>query len=176
MNIIRSVRLILALVLTLPLGVAAQTTLRGTVTDSLTHETLVGANVYLPGTAYGGVTDREGKFSISHVPAGVHNVRASYIGYRSKDLSMNITGPDFTLNFQLGPDVIQGAEVLVTAQMRGQVAAVNQQITSNTIINVISEEKIKELPDANAAEAIGRLPGVSLIRSGGRRAKSYSAA
>ena len=58
MNIFRSVRLIFVLVLTLPLGAAAQVTLRGTVTDSLTHETLVGANVYLPGTAFGGVTDR----------------------------------------------------------------------------------------------------------------------
>jgi TonB-dependent receptor len=171
MNIFRSVRLIFALVLTLPLGTAAQVTLRGTVTDSLTHETLVGANVYLPGTAFGGVTDREGKFTISRVPAGMHLVRASYIGFRSRELSTNITGPEFTLNFQLGADVVQGAEVVVTAQMRGQVAAVNQQITSNTIVNVISEEKIKELPDANAAEAIGRLPGVSIIRSGGEASK-----
>ena len=158
MNIFRSVRLIFVLVLTLPLGAAAQVTLRGTVTDSLTHETLVGANVYLPGTAFGGVTDREGKFTISRVPAGMHLVRASYIGFRSRELSTNITGPEFTLNFQLGADVVQGAEVVVTAQMRGQVAAVNQQITSNTIVNVISEEKIKELPDANAAEAATSKP------------------
>ena len=35
------------------------------------------------------------------------------------------------------------------------------------MVNVVSTEKIKELPDANAAEAIGRLPGVALQRSGG---------
>ena len=171
MNIIRSVRLFTALVLSLPLGTSAQITLRGTVTDSVTHEALVGANVYIPGTAFGGVTDREGQFGIFRVPAGVHTIRASYIGYRSKDLSMNLTGPEVAVNFQLAGNVIEGAEVLVTAQMRGQVAAVNQQITSNTIVNVISEEKIKELPDANAAEAIGRLPGVSIIRSGGEASK-----
>jgi len=51
--------------------------------------------------------------------------------------------------------------------MHGQLAAINQQIVSNRIVSVVSEEKIKELPDANAAEAIGRLPGVSIIRSGG---------
>ncbi|NLA23043.1 MAG: TonB-dependent receptor plug domain-containing protein, partial [Candidatus Marinimicrobia bacterium] len=38
-------------------------------------------------------------------------------------------------------------------------------------INVVSEEKIQELPDANAAEAIGRLPGVSVLRSGGEANK-----
>jgi TonB-dependent receptor len=36
---------------------------------------------------------------------------------------------------------------------------------------VVSEEKIQELPDANAAESIGRLPGVSIIRSGGEANK-----
>ncbi|MCW8850025.1 MAG: TonB-dependent receptor, partial [Melioribacteraceae bacterium] len=43
--------------------------------------------------------------------------------------------------------------------------------SSNTIVNIVSEEKIQELPDANAAEAIGRLPGVSLTRSGGEANK-----
>jgi TonB-dependent receptor len=171
MNIFRSVRLFLALALLCASGASAQVTIHGSVTDSLTREALVGANVYIPGTALGGVTDREGKYSIVKIPAGVRTVRASYIGFRSRDISVTLSGSDVTLDFRLGAEVILGAEVLVTAQMRGQVAAVNQQINSNTIVNVISEEKIKELPDANAAEAIGRLPGVSLIRSGGEASK-----
>ena len=47
----------------------------------------------------------------------------------------------------------------------------NQQINSNTIVNVVSEEKIQELPDANAGESIGHLPGVSISRSGGEANK-----
>jgi len=171
MNFTRSVRLSLFPVLLIPFMLNAQVTLRGSVADSVTHEPLVGANVYVPGTALGGVTDREGKFAVYRVPAGTRTLRASYIGYRSKDVALEIGATDITIGFSLSPDVIQGAEVLVTAQMKGQVAAVNQQITSNSIVNVISEEKIKELPDANAAEAIGRLPGVSLIRSGGEASK-----
>ena len=31
----------------------------------------------------------------------------------------------------------------------------------------VSSDKLKELPDANAAEAIARLPGVSVQREGG---------
>ncbi|HTY57277.1 MAG TPA: carboxypeptidase-like regulatory domain-containing protein, partial [Bacteroidota bacterium] len=171
MDFIRSVRLLLFPLPLVPVILSAQVTLRGSVSDSVTHETLVGANVYIPGTALGGVTDREGQFTIARVPAGSRTLRASYIGYRSRDIAIDVGTGDLTVNFRLVPDVIQGAEVLVTAQMKGQVAAVNQQITSNTIVNVISEEKIKELPDANAAEAIGRLPGVSLIRSGGEASK-----
>ena len=55
----------------------------------------------------------------------------------------------------------------MTGQAVGQRAAINQQLAAETIVNVVSEEKIKELPDANAAESIGRLPGVSVQRSGG---------
>ena len=60
-----------------------------------------------------------------------------------------------------------GEEVIVTAMMRGQRAAINSQLNAGGIVNVVSEEQIQELPDANAAEALGRLPGISLKRSGG---------
>ncbi len=56
---------------------------------------------------------------------------------------------------------------VVTAQAYGQLKAINTQITSPIIKNVVSDEKIKELPDANAAEALSRLPGVSVYREGG---------
>ena len=39
--------------------------------------------------------------------------------------------------------------------------------TSNTIVNVISKEKLQELPDQNAAESVGRLAGVSVYRDAG---------
>ncbi len=64
-------------------------------------------------------------------------------------------------------DVLEGETVVVT----GQAAAINQQLASNTIVNVVSEQKIQELPDANAGEAIGSLPGVSISRSGGEANK-----
>lgn len=171
MNVSRPLFALFLILLAACVPAAAQTTLRGSVIDSLTREALVGANVYLPGTALGGVTDREGRFTIAHIPAGTLTVRATYIGYRMREMSLVLTEHDTMLVFRMVPDVLEGEEVVVTGQMRGQIAAINQQVTSNTIVNVISEEKIKELPDANAAEAIGRLPGVSIIRSGGEANK-----
>jgi TonB-dependent receptor len=139
----------------------------GTVADSLDGTSLIGANVYLMGTGIGAATDREGTFRIVSVPLGTYTIRVSFLGYRTKEMELTVGTDDIHLRFQLMPDILMGEEVVVTAQARGQMAAINQQITSNTILNVISEEKIKELPDANAAEAIGRLPGVSILRSGG---------
>jgi TonB-dependent receptor len=151
--------------------VLGQGIVRGVVSDSTAKEILIGANVHLLGTALGASTDREGKYRISGIAAGVYTVRFTYIGYKTKEISVRVADGENILNARLLADMIEGEEVVVTAQRRGQHAAINQQITSNTIMNVISEEKIKELPDANAAEAIGRLPGVSLIRTGGEASK-----
>lgn len=150
----------------------AQGTLRGVVTDSLTKEALPGANVFLAGTALGSATNLEGAYRIDRVPEGTYTLRVSYIGYQTKTIRVNIeNNRAIVVNINLASDAIELGTVVVTGQAEGQVAAINQQITSNTIINVVSEEKIQELPDANAAESIGRLPGVSIIRSGGEANK-----
>jgi TonB-dependent receptor len=162
------IKRILTITLFIPLVVFGQASLRGTVTDGTTDETLVGVNVIIQGTSLGASTDIEGQFRIVGIPARTFNVKISYVGYEPKILEIDFSKTaDVSTNVQLKPAVIEGEEVVVTAQMRGQIAAINQQLSSNTIVNVVSEEKIKELPDANAAEAIGRLPGVSIIRSGG---------
>ncbi|HDQ44785.1 MAG TPA: hypothetical protein ENN17_04685, partial [bacterium] len=156
------------LVLLVSTAAFGQGGLRGVVADSLTARPLAGANVYLVGTAFGSATDLDGNYRIDRVPPGAYTLRISYIGYHSKDIEIVIQhGRTAIENAELSQDVVLGETVVVTGQAVGQAAAINQQITSNTIINVVSEEKIKELPDANAAESVGRLPGVSLMRSGG---------
>lgn len=161
-----------SLLLSLPSLVHAQGSLQGTVADSLTGGPLVGANIFLIGTSMGGSTDLDGKYKLMNIPGGQYNARISYIGYMSKTMSVVIKNDEVTmLSVTLSPQEIRGKEVVVTAQMKGQLAAINQQVTANTIVNVVSEEKIQELPDANAAESIGRLPGVSIIRSGGEATK-----
>jgi TonB-dependent receptor len=150
----------------------AQTTIVGVITDSLTNKSLPGTNVYLEGTAFGSSTDIDGVYRIEGVPDGTYLLRISYIGYQTQDMEITIESQKkIIVNAKLIYDVIEGEQVFITAQAEGQVAAINQQISSNTIINVVSEEKIQELPDANAAEAIGRLPGVSIIRAGGEANK-----
>ena len=164
--------LMLPLLLLVPSIVLAQGKLRGSVRDSVTGDPLIGANVYLLGTALGGVTDREGVFQVSAIPEGNYRVRVSYVGYKTKERSVTIArDTPVQLEFRMLPDVLEGEEIVILAQARGQTAAINQQLNAPTIINVVSEEKIQELPDANAAESIGRLPGVSLLRSGGEANK-----
>ena len=158
----------IAVLLILPSIVFGQSTLRGVVTDSTTNDKVIGANIIVSGTSLGCATDIEGVYVVRGIPQKPAQVKISCIGYQTRVFDVDFEkNKSVQLNIRLSPAVIMGQEVVVTAQLRGQMAAINQQLTSNTIVNVVSEEKIKELPDANAAEAIGRLPGVSILRSGG---------
>ena len=149
-----------------------QVTLQGIVADSLTQEPLVGASVFLLGTSFGAATDLQGEYRITNIPEGTYRVRISYIGYVTKIVEIPMKGKKtIEMFFQLSAGTIEGKTIVVTGQALGQAAAINQQINSNNIVNVVSEQKIKELPDANAAEALGRLPGVSVVRSGGEASK-----
>ncbi|HEX2982522.1 MAG TPA: TonB-dependent receptor, partial [Ignavibacteriales bacterium] len=160
--------LILSNVLLMNAKLLAGSIIEGKVVDGVTGEPLWGANIVLMGTSMGAATDEKGFYRINNVPAGEYIVRASYIGYEGPDLKITIKdGVRLEQNFKLSAVGLQGETVVVTAQAYGQAQAINQQLTSDKIVNVVSAAKIKELPDANAAESVGRLPGVSVLRSGG---------
>ena len=142
--------------------------LRGKITGADTKEALPYASVIVVGTNNGAATDVNGNYIIRNIDAGKQKISISYVGYVTKTVEVNIKPNKITeLNVVLEITSIQGKEVVISAQRVGQQEAINQQINSNTIKNVVSPDRIKENPDANAAEAIGRLPGISLIRSGG---------
>ena len=138
--------------------------IQGTVIDSTTSDALFGANVFISGTSLGAATDLDGKYSIPQVPPGNYKLIISYIGYFPKELSITVQeNRTLQLDIVLVSQVLEGEEVVVTAQAQGQKSAINQQLTSNSIINVVSAEKIHQLPDDDAAAALSRLPGVSLM-------------
>ena len=147
---------------------AASGTVEGTVKDDQTKDDLPGANVLLVTTSLGASTDVNGKFVIRNVPPGSYTLRATYIGYQQKEISIEVTeGEVLKQDIRLVAIGIEGQEVVVTAQAAGQKEAINQQLTALPIVNVVSRARIQEIPDANAAESVGRLPGVSLVRTGG---------
>ncbi len=140
----------------------------GYVFDSQTMEPLPGANVYLKGTSIGTPTTIKGKFEIFDIPAGDYTLVVNYVGYKEKELPIKIEA-NKTLKLVIKLDYISltGEVIEVTAQAEGQIAAINQQLSARTIKNVVSSARIQEIPDANAAESVGRLPGVALLRDGG---------
>ena len=163
-----------ALLLTMSQSLFAQGsgTLQGRVVDKETGEALVGANVSVMNTSLGAAADLDGKYVIYRIPAGKQTIKLNYIGYKPMTLDVTITeNATITQDFHLASGTVTGDTVVVTAQAKGQLSSINEQLTSNNIINVVSAEKMQELPDANLAESIGRLPGVSLQRTNGEADK-----
>ena len=147
-------------------------TISGKVVDKTTNEELLFANVLLEGTSFGTSTDEKGTYNISQIPAGDYNIIITYVGYNEQIKSVTIVpGETIKLNFELDYAGIEGETVIVTAQASGQMSAINQQLASSTIKNVVSADRIQDVPDVNAAESVARLPGLSLVRSGGEGQK-----
>jgi TonB-dependent receptor len=150
------------------LSAAPSGKISGSVSDSQDKKPLPGANVFLQGTKLGASSDLNGKFVIPIVPTGRYKLVVRYIGYQTKTIDI-VVGADQELKevIALDPEAVQGEVIVVTAQAEGQLGAINQQLASDKIANIVSEQRIQELPDFNAAAAISRLPGVSTTQSSG---------
>ncbi len=146
--------------------------IQGKITDKNSGDPLPGANVFLEGTSLGAATSVDGGFSIRQVTPGNYSMIIRYVGYQEKKMPIVVkSGATVEANIELEYVGIESKEVTVTAQAEGQIEAINQQLSSNTIKNVVSSARIQEIPDVNAAESVGRLPGVSIVRNGGEGEK-----
>ncbi|MCR4439965.1 MAG: carboxypeptidase-like regulatory domain-containing protein [bacterium] len=164
--------LCLLLILLMPHLLMAAAVIKGRVFDKDTKEALPSANVFIKGTTMGAASDLEGYYTIYNVPLGKHTLVVSYIGYSTVNIDVMVTGSGtIRQDFALERVVLRGKEVVVTAQAQGQIQAITQQLASDKIANVVSEARIQELPDFNAAQAISRLPGVSTLLSSGEANK-----
>ena len=99
--------------------VFAQSTIQGTVSDE-SGNPLVGANVTVDGTSFGGATGVNGDYMIN-VPSGTIDgntvmIMANYIGYKSASASVDVpVGGSVNQNFSLAVDPIGMKAISVTA-------------------------------------------------------------
>jgi TonB-dependent receptor len=138
----------------------------GRVIDSAGN-VLPGARVEIDPRGIRLVTDREGSFSVSSLPAGDYEVEVSYVGFGDDKQTVKVeSGRRASLEAKLTPHASE--EVTVTApRARGEVSALNQQKNAQNIVDVLPADVITSLPNTNVADAIGRLPSVSLERDEG---------
>ncbi len=147
-------------------------TVYGTINDGASSTTLPGATVSVKGMNYGTITDPYGKYVLTGIPAGKVTLLYSYVGYDTDSLEVDITdGAKIEKDITLIMDIVGLSEVVVSSQLLGQTKAINQQLNSDVVMNAVSEDKIKDLPDVNAAEAIGRIPGIAVKRVSGEGQK-----
>jgi len=131
----------------------AQTgTVTGTVLDQ-TGDPLIGVNVSVKGTTIGGITDIDGKFSVSQVPANAVLV-FSYIGYTTQEITV---GNQRSINVRLREDS-QGLEELIVVGYGTRKAG---EMTGS--ISTVKAEEIQRLAAVTTSEVLRNVPGVSVM-------------
>jgi TonB-dependent receptor len=164
--------LLLALVALVILGLPAlaqerKGTITGTVKDS-GNSALQSALVELLPLGRKVVTDDHGQFRITDVPAGEYTLSVSYVGLAASNVPVTVqAGQEASANAVLQV-ASQNDQVIVTAErLQGEAEAINIERTSDNIVQVLPERVITSLPNTNIADAVGRVPSVSLERDEG---------
>lgn len=140
----------------------------GTIIDNTNGTTLPGATISVEGTALGAVSDRNGEYRIANVPTGAHTLRVEYLGYTSTTAQVEVgPGSIITSDFKLVDAILELDGIKVRAIRQGQSRALNQQKNADNIVNIVAADQIGRFPDPNTAEAVQRIPGVSLQRDQG---------
>jgi len=138
------------------------------------HEGLPGAYIKIDETNKGTVSDIDGSFKLIGLKVGNHQLKISYLGYKS--LVKNITiQANQTVNLNkiiLETSISALKEVVVQGNLKGgsETKAMNMMRVSPRMVTVVAAETIKKLPDRNAAETVKRLQGASVQNSKGEGA------
>ena len=138
----------------------AQTgTVRGFVYEETSGEPAMFSNIVLDGTKIGGVTDANGFFNLSKVPAGQYKFVVTYIGFESKEETIEVKA-DKILNkkFYLSESSIQLNTVQLSAERQEAKTSVNTSVIK------LTSKSLKRLPsiggDPDIAQYLQVLPGV----------------
>ena len=151
----------------LALGQNARGSISGTVVDA-GSAVLQGARVELDPGGSAAVSDNQGGFRFANVSPGNYTIRVTFVGFAAYSGNVTVSASQ-TANVvaTLAVDN-ENQSVLVTAtRAHGEAEAINRELSAENILQVLPHDVITSLPNANVADAIGRLPSVTLERDEG---------
>ena len=167
----RAVRWIIAFAFLIVANVALSQSgsLSGTVTNA-SGAIQPGAMVRVLPTHLAATVDSSGRYQITRIPAGTYVVRTTKLGFTPDTATVEIqTGASTRRDARLSPSVELLAGVVVKAERLGEsrASALERREAAPNLVTVLSGDDIRALPTLNAAEAAGRISGVTTERDEG---------
>jgi TonB-dependent receptor len=156
------------LMLALPgLGQSTKGAIAGRVIDA-TGAVIQRAAIQLDPSGVSTTSDALGEYIFSAVPSGAYTLKVTSVGFTSTTKAITVVAGQ-TLHADLTLDVASSSEQVVVSAESGkdELQAINQEINAPNILQVMPESQILSLPNANIADAVGRLPGVTVQRDEG---------
>ena len=133
-------------------------TLKGTVTDVSSNETLIGVNIIVPAESTGATTNEYGFYSLT-LPAGTYEVVISYLGFESIRETIELN-ENITKNYALSESLENLDEIVILEDIE-ELNIKKPQMS----VNALSINTIKQMPvvlgEVDVIKSITLLPGVT---------------
>jgi len=155
----RLIRSVAAVALLVPFATSAGD-LSGRVTDENTGRWLAGAAVTINPGNERIVADGSGRFQIRDLPAGEYRVEILQTGYDTAAFTVSVPAEgavtrDVAMSSSMETIVVTGYRAALTD-------AIQDKRFADVIKDSVTSDDVGKLPDRNAAEALQRVPGVSI--------------
>jgi TonB-dependent receptor len=141
-------------------------TVSGTITDKdFKDAPLAFVTITVKGTAISTTTDEKGFYKLN-VEAGPCILVFNFLGYESQEEKVVIiAGETITINKSLGSGSYKLEDVVVkSSKKRNTETAVMLEIKeAKQVVSAISAEQMSKGTDGNAAQAIQRVPGITIV-------------
>ena len=153
----------LALVSLAVAGPALAADLRGRVVDAA-GAPLPGAWIEAGGRS--AVAGPDGRFVLSGVASGATDVTVAYVGYGASTLPVTVADGGAEVLLTLKP-VDEVSEVVVSGARAAERRSLQVKKVADNFVEALYANDVGKLPDQNVAEAVRRLPGVSVANDQG---------
>jgi iron complex outermembrane recepter protein len=147
-----------------PLGASAQQTgiVTGTVSNTATRNLLEGARIEVPSLGITALTDNTGRYVLTGVAPGEHEVVVSYIGLDPARLQVVVpAGQRVVRDFELTSAIYTLDAFKVTGEREGDALAITAQRNADNVKNIVAMDSFGNLPNMSAGEVVMRLPGIA---------------
>jgi TonB-dependent receptor len=138
--------------------------LHGRVVDA-SGAPLPGASVAVGGRSAAAGPD--GRFDLTNLPAGSSELQVRYVGYGASTTPVALsdsTTAEVVVTLT-PPDAV--AEVVITGQRAAERRALQTKKVADNFVEALYANDVGKLPDQNVAEAVHRLPGVTVANDQG---------
>lgn len=136
----------------------SQGIIRGKVINKVNNQPIAFANVIVLNTESGAISDENGTYEITNVPAGLYNVRASFVGFKSRTaFEVQVTlSRSVQLDFELEEDASELSEVVVSSEF-------SRSEETPLSVRKLNSNEIERYPGGNRdiSKVIQALPGVA---------------
>ena len=149
------------------LSQSAKGIISGVVKDSA-GAVLQGAKVDIQPQLRPITTDQQGEFTVTGVLPGQYSMTISYIGFAAFKGSVTVSaGQTALFEAVLKVDSARDDVIVTADRPHGEAEAINRTLAAENILQVLPANVIVSLPNANIADALGRMASVTIERDEG---------